>query len=530
MITGLFDFGITLLRPSFCFGEAENRYVLQEISQSPCYNTNIPSSLVDMIHPTNTVLPREVITYIIANVDSRSTLTNLALCSHNFYAISVPKLYNHIELYEGPNDWGSYGTRHLRSLTSLLLRRPDLARFVRHFTFRKTINDGFESRHADQHGRRPKTVEVDDIFKEAIKRLSCSTEEETQWLNHVSWIDHEDAVATLLLPTLVQLERLDLKLMDNETYLARMIDRVCRKQKPFDAQPVFQALTAIIYTGCDYEWGMHPTHIGQFLRLPHICAIIGFSMGTEEWYVDADRALKTLPLRSSVVTHIDLKECGMDMPDIIDMLGVPIALKTFIYELAVIYISWNDVSFKALRDAVGLQEHSLEHISLDYEHKNGVHFSDGSEVNPMRSFASFAKLKSLRIATVFIFGWEYPVGLDQECQNKTPYLQLAQVLPSTIEILHFSHCEDHFSHLLLALEELLLQSSVYVPKLNGIILEGSADVKKWSGSDIASLARMAETQGISLVTLDSKADTSHRDSVERGWGTDASIRWAVDLR
>lgn len=183
---------------------------------------------------------------------------------------------------------------------------------------------------------------------------------------------------------------------------------------------------------------------------------------------------------------------------------------------------------------MGLQEHSLEHVSLDYGHENGVDFSDESEVNSMQSFASFAKLKSLRIATMFIFGWEYPDALDQECQNKTPHLQLAQVLPSTIEILHFSHCQDHFSHLLQALKELLPQTSTYVPKLNSIVLEASighetsgiTGICSWS--DIASLAGMAETQGISLVTLDSKVDTSHADSVERGCWTDASVRWAAE--
>ena len=284
------------------------------------------------------------------------------------------------------------------------------------------------------------------------------------------------------------------------------------------------------YTSSDDKYGVSPSLIGRFLQLPYIRAIFAFFVGSEEENEDANKALLTLPKGSSAIAHLELKESRLSTPDITNMLMAPIALTTFIYETGTGYLSWCDISFTALRDALTLQEHSLENIWLDYEHQYEVCFTDESDFAPMRSFASFTKLKSLRIATVFIFGGEKTGYIDQQYRNEMLHRRLTDVFPATLEVLHFSHCQDHFSHLSVALEELPSHASMHVPKLNKIILEGSGNELKRPWSDSAGLAKLAEIQDISLTTLDTRVNTSPEDSVERGWGTDASIQWATEVR
>ncbi|MCJ1252068.1 hypothetical protein MMC30_009306 [Trapelia coarctata] len=154
-------------------------------------------------------IPPEILSRILDFVESKSTLFNWTLCSSLFYEIGVPHLYRHVELYddEGGQRWHEFP--HLRSLASLLLRRPHLARLVRQFTMRDAFDDGNTPRQCkcgacpieeDHDGH--DIVEVDDVFQAAIKASSCSDKEEKQWLEHISWKDHGDALIALLLPAL----------------------------------------------------------------------------------------------------------------------------------------------------------------------------------------------------------------------------------------------------------------------------------------------------------------------------------------
>jgi len=126
-------------------------------------------------------IPPEILFRILDFVESKSTLINWTLCSSQFYETGVPYLYRHIELYDDEDGQALYGFPHLRSLASLLLRRPDLARLVRHFTMREAFNDGNTPRQCNC-GQCPivedledhEIVEVDEVFQAAIEASSCS--------------------------------------------------------------------------------------------------------------------------------------------------------------------------------------------------------------------------------------------------------------------------------------------------------------------------------------------------------------------
>ena len=150
-------------------------------------------------------LPPEITSHIIASIDSKPAIGSLALCSRRLNIVTAPYLYQHIEL------WGHDGTgkglpsARLRNLTSLLLERPDLAQHVRHFTMREWFS-------CEGHSGEGGQVEgPDQPIKTAIKAVSQSKEEEAEWLEEVSWNEatNEDAFLALLLPTLLNLEKLD---------------------------------------------------------------------------------------------------------------------------------------------------------------------------------------------------------------------------------------------------------------------------------------------------------------------------------
>ena len=77
--------------------------------------------------------PPEIVSCVLANIQSPPTLCNLARCSRQLYLYVIPHLYRHVRIEEGVRDEELQNGK-LRKLTSLLIRRPDLARLVRHFT------------------------------------------------------------------------------------------------------------------------------------------------------------------------------------------------------------------------------------------------------------------------------------------------------------------------------------------------------------------------------------------------------------
>lgn len=90
----------------------------------------MPVSLID--------LPPELLTGVVANIESRATLYDLARSSRQLYLFTIPHLYQSITIQEKTLK----GSGQLRQLTSLLIRRPDLARHVRYFTLH-TVNLAF---------------------------------------------------------------------------------------------------------------------------------------------------------------------------------------------------------------------------------------------------------------------------------------------------------------------------------------------------------------------------------------------------
>ncbi|MCJ1352422.1 MAG: hypothetical protein MMC33_002406 [Icmadophila ericetorum] len=481
------------------------------------------------------VLPPEILQAVIACIEDRPTLCNLARCSHYFYQVTVPFLYEHVDLHDHEGGNGEHSFKYLRPLTSLLLQRADLAYLVRHLTMREEFSDGGDSEDKVKEGISIDTVEVEDVFKLAIEGASHTEEEEKEWLTHLSWTDHADALVALLLPALIQLEKLDLQFLWIAKYFERMIQRVGLREKPFDKQRAFLSLQDFMHTWFDEKYGMTLEYVAMFLRFPAINRIFGHRIGSDR--EELNETLALLDAGSSTVTHLELKDCKLNTKDIIHLLNVPRSLKTFIYELGGGHLSYSGFNFNAIHKALAHQAHCLENLWLDYEHRYGIGFDNHlDDTTPLPSLASFKNLDFVKIATVFLFGdndrrSENPAEeLDPSNErywNSTTRRRLTRVFPYSLERLHILHYEDHIQHTAKALADLLENKAQNIPKLKELVIEGAVNQMMNLWDEMADLTKLAESEDISLIVVHDVCKARGYDEfVERGWGLDGEIAWA----
>ena len=472
-----------------------------------------------MINLSLSHLPPEILSCIVANVQSKSALLNLALCSHGFYTNVIQHLYKHIEVCdlfpEGVERHPQF--QPLQNLASLLLRRPDLAQHVRSWTMRDA--NGLKSRQTRRESKTLRTAQVDTVLKTAIKASSFSGVEETEWLEHCSWIDHGDAILALLLPVLHNLQTLDLNLSYTSSYIERALGRASCGEKPFDTKPALKGLTNFMATSAETKRRMKPDYIAVSMPLPSICAIYGHSLGSI-YDDEGDKRLAELPIASSNLTHLELRNCTMNKPDITYLLRIPKNLTTFIYDLGSGHLSYCDITPEDIFNALAPQEHCLENLWIDYNQRFEEEWMadyDSDSTDPGGSFSRFECLKVLKIAAVFLFG-----GLENK--NATGR-QLADLLPDTLHTLHVNNCDDNFPGTLHTLEELILHKSDYVPELKKLVLKGSTLYVQLYYAGLQRLAGIARSQGVSLSVQLYKWDADWKDWVEQGWGMNESIWW-----
>lgn len=182
-----------------------------------------------------TALPPELFSCVVANIESQPTLCNLARCSRQLHFCTVTHLYRYVTIQEVSRH-GELQNEQIQNIASLLIRRPDLARLVRHFTLHAILPPRMraESSKESEDSESPEELQaseeskehvnkVDQVFKTAVNASSSSKEEETDCLRKLSHTHtyHHDLVLSLILPALVKVEKLvlDLKTGFHNSYL-----------------------------------------------------------------------------------------------------------------------------------------------------------------------------------------------------------------------------------------------------------------------------------------------------------------------
>jgi hypothetical protein len=280
-------------------------------------------------------LPVELITLILEQVgdESRSTLFNAALCSHQFYDITIPLLYRRIDI--GDREESDAGKNYLKKLLLHFLRKPELARHVHHFSIRPAFEDGLETerdRDAPPTHKLSKaldlTKDLEDEIQDAIVHASHSRTERVKWLEE---IDLEDALLALLLPKFTNLLTLDLEILCEANSVKRMLERVARNEKPFDKEPTFTHLHSITWVHCDESIGGSP--VGVVFMFPSVQSIYLYRNGSEDVGDDANKEFSKIKRQSSSCTELEARDCRFNNGDIEAILSIPKSLRTFIYEI-----------------------------------------------------------------------------------------------------------------------------------------------------------------------------------------------------
>ena len=485
--------------------------------------------------------PSEIIFQIVGNLD-RSSLSRLALSSRLLNVIFTPYLYDHIELLGHSQNRSRPESIDFRNLTLLLLERPHLAGYVQHFSMR---NNFFGREVLGEH---TETAHLPQALLTAIEAASHSKEEERQWLKDVSFTKsiNEDALMALLLPTLRNLKTLDLRLGDDIIYFSRMMQRASRKERPFDTTPAFEKLSDIMYaqnklkrTDYDEEFDgddeddddngndEHPYNTAMPLPLPAVTRIFGLKSSFERGISKQEPWV--LPLAcgfSSQLSHLELRDCLFNSQTLVDLLRVPTALKTFIYEVNPKTPDSHVININIYK-AMEHQMSSLENIWLDYVPWNQElkRFRQLCYSKPMPSFANFNNLRTLRIASPFLFGY---MCLQQR-EGKTHLL--APLLPESLETLHITRC-DHNCLLICDELELLLVRLTNTTHLRKIIIENPYMGRGGKqGPIITYLADLAEGKNISLSAVNGGPEDHADDWYDwKGLGIDGSLPWAEAAR
>lgn len=196
-------------------------------------------------------LSEELLDRIVSFITSPPNLAVVARLSKQFNRIALPYLYAKVS-FDGA--WADTGTKHLRSLTLLMLQRPDLAALVKSFSHRFMFGteqkDDLPEGDAPQCG--PQDPKMYEIFKSAIDKYEESEDMSKEWLRAVMEGRNEAAIVALLLPSLLNLQSLDAPFdieVDshgygvNSDYIMAMLDLAGRDKR------AFSKLTDVIIPG-----------------------------------------------------------------------------------------------------------------------------------------------------------------------------------------------------------------------------------------------------------------------------------------
>ncbi|MCJ1268912.1 hypothetical protein MMC22_008800 [Lobaria immixta] len=453
-----------------------------------------------------TALPPELASCVVARIASQHTLCNLARCSRQLYLYTIPHLYRHVKIEEGTRQ-GEQRDGQLRTLASLLIRRPDLAERVRSFTLvigpwsRMHPKKAKESGESEEHVS-PRTTKVAQAFATAVNASSLSKEEKSSCLGQFSHThkSHPDLILALLLPALLKVEKLVLDLpIDCDTHLLQqMIQRAACREKPFDIRPPFEALRAFALKDNSMFSAPSTGLIASLLKLPTIQEISGAFKNTWDGEEDEDDDLKDLDSSSSPLTSLDLLACSLSTADLSHILRAPKALKSLFYELSLpVHLDFTEV-----RHALAPQKNYLESIHLDCSQLYDEH---RILFMPMASFIGFNSLKVFKIAAPCI----------ETTENGAKRDSLINFFPPSLEILHLTRLRSCFGSVVEALEHLLGRKSPReVPSLKKLILEKIEPFRAGAGASsarflsdwlrgtsrpaIGRLIGVAEAQGVSV--------------------------------
>lgn len=412
-------------------------------------------------------LPPELFHAVVANIESKNHLCDLAQCSRQLNLCMMPHLYQHIALQAGIRQH----KEKLQNLASTLIQKPDLAKLVKSFTLH-VIQESSEK------------PQIDRTLNTAIRSWFLHPEEENRWLINLRRIHScHDSILALLLHALPKVKNLDLSLpAEFGTYfIEQMIGRAARMERSFGHCPSpLEALTVIMLSH-ENSNVQSPKFVASLLKLPALEVLSGgfgnnwdndldldgldYFRNTLNYMDDEEIDLKEMDGSSSPITSLNITSHSLRAADLGHILRAPKALREIFHTFS----PGAGVGWSTMLKALARYNDCLESLGFDYRQDyDFYHSQDRDDEFPgvLESFIDFNTLKVLKIPALFFETKNFLYFLDHRL------LDLTWLFPPSLETLHLIRFQGHYQDTLEALEDLLSKKSPEQnPSLTRLILE-----------------------------------------------------------
>ena len=437
------------------------------------------------------VLPGELLTQIVANIQKCGWLLDLALCCRSFYDLVVPYLYSHVKLIAHPI---TAGCPALEKFAIQVLRNLTLASYVQDFTLDYKWSSCSES-----------IQDYDSIRFDSIRETLCRTNR----FEEADVVENKVALLAVLLPSLKNIERLDLWVPDEGRVCYReMFRKVIGKEKPFDVQPAFPLLKVMVNNFLSAKrYCMSPSLMCHNFQLPSLREFYRQGIGSSS--SSADFGLYFLKPAISSLTHLEIRRSRLCRDDLYNMLRAFKGLRTFVYRVGLEDLDYISFSIPRLREALEWVKHSLENLWID---NTETFIMDVDYLPPSTSLASLKVLKNIRVGMYIFFG-DVSFMHESDIANGAG-INLARLLPQSLETIYISHTRARLGVLVEALEDWLQQKESSTPKLWRIAFEVDLTEDRES-IDLSLLESLAKEASVSVVKLDSGISDQDASEADR---------------
>ncbi|KAH7378168.1 hypothetical protein BKA64DRAFT_688076 [Cadophora sp. MPI-SDFR-AT-0126] len=459
----------------------------------------------------------------IVTLTERSSLHSLALTSRTLNRLVIPALYAAIDLKGGAADEGN---KFLVPLTYHLLKNPDLASMVHSFSIRDVfsceqddlipLDEGADTEY--RKGWPADQDELDILLQKVVPDLEDAAEEQERLLKVLKGASDEGLIIATLISKLPNLQKLDIvgTMMSVEKGLLRFIQRVAKREPPFDKKPVLTKLKEVLISGWDEKYPNSPDMIGAYMELPSIRRIHGFQLGNND-QEEVTESLGALGIATSPVEELELRQTQLYAADLDRILKSCRNLKTFIYEVGHSW-AWYTLRTSDIRNSMKAVEKTLENLVFDHSEYVGDAAEDHDELNAV-SLAKFEKLRYLKISAMFLGGFKQDVKFD-----------LRRTFPATLEELYVTYIGDPVycpKWVPAALQEVFERKETVLPALRKFTLQGAFLNNADRLDAIKPLVQTAKGKGLEVVVLAEDADDNRKwdEKEERRWGLGDGIEW-----
>ena len=490
------------------------------------------------------LLPVEIITLVVAQINDQASLSHLARCSKLLNTLVTPYLYRVVTLYRVASLFG---------FSLHILKNAYLASCVRSFSIAFRVESNHPEVPLDQSSLSVyralgtlsyKDEEQSQVMAKAVQAASHSEGDQMSWLAELYRGSHQsDALLALLLPALVNLEYLDTSFSGDSAYCFQML-QCNRDQKECVRKRVFGRLTHVrtsmvrvqaeLLINSNQLVGFTYEELAFLLNIPSLRSFRGcfhhlkrvklndnpghFVHGYPDAQLFARRSFDHV---SSNLTHFELWNSRAHISQIKGVLKACHALQTFIFECKESSIDGSGniwMSARWLSKELSIVSNSLEKVVLCTVNPKRLITSHRSRRMPsMTSLAGFPKLKDISLGAHYLLSANLVrVGEYRDWEDAPQIYFVCDLLPPTVQKFRLTQfCSASRMILAHIIRHIGDCSKERFPELKEIEVgfyskHPGGDLAPWKDlEDFIQLQKFCSDVDISLTTVEEAAKIGH---------------------